>query len=98
LFELFFFCIHRTYIAAKWFGFTDPQSGLEKYEWWAGTSPGGTDMMAKTKLHLAEVATNPHTAALPFDKTIYITVRAYNKAGKHQCCLPIYFTIKYLIG
>jgi len=38
--------------------------------------------MAKTKLHLAEVATNPNIAALPLDKTVYVTVRAYNKAGE----------------
>jgi len=52
--------------------------------------------MAKTKLHLAEVVTNPNIAALPLDKTIYVTVRAYNKAGKLKFYVPTHFTINII--
>ncbi|XP_021356985.1 uncharacterized protein LOC110452658 [Mizuhopecten yessoensis] len=70
-----------TYIGAKWYGFSDPQSELDHYEWWAGTDTGSDNVMAKQILHLSEVATNPTVPSLPIDQTIYITVRAYNKAG-----------------
>ncbi|XP_033751510.1 LOW QUALITY PROTEIN: uncharacterized protein LOC117335547 [Pecten maximus] len=71
----------QTYIGAKWYGFSDPQCGLDHYEWWAGTTQGTDDVMAKETLHLSEVATNPTISRLPLGKPIYITVRAYNKAG-----------------
>jgi hypothetical protein len=55
---------------------------LQKYVWRAGTSKGGDDIISATELHLTELAAlfDPGMA-LPVNKKIYVTVRAYNKAG-----------------
>ncbi|CAC5414424.1 unnamed protein product [Mytilus coruscus] len=72
----------RSYISAKWYGFQDPQSGIEKYVWRAGTTNDGDDVMAPVELHITQVAAVPNLSPLlPVGKTIYITVRAYNRAG-----------------
>ncbi|XP_071123054.1 uncharacterized protein [Mytilus edulis] len=71
-----------TYISAKWYGFDDPQSGLEKYAWRAGTTKGGTDIIPATVLHLTETAAIYNTSlGLPLNQRIFVTVRAYNKVG-----------------
>ena len=76
---------YRTYISAKWYGFDDPQSGLEKYVWRAGTVLGGDNIVPATQLHLTQTAALINSSnfllALPVNQKIYITVRAYNKAG-----------------
>ncbi|XP_055997828.1 uncharacterized protein LOC125647098 [Ostrea edulis] len=72
----------RTYIGVKWQGFVDPQSGLDHYVWWAGTSPGGNDILSERKVHLTMTAMSFNMSSeLPVGKRIYVTVRAYNKAG-----------------
>lgn len=69
-------------MGAKWYGFVDPQSGLDCYVWWAGTTKGGSEVLAAREIHLTEVATAVNfTSELPLNQRIYITVRAYNKAG-----------------
>ncbi|XP_060084880.1 uncharacterized protein LOC132564227 [Ylistrum balloti] len=83
----------QTYIGAKWYGFSDPQSGLDHYEWWAGTDRGTDDVLAKEILHLSEVATNPAISSLPIGQSIYITVRAYNKAGLYVDTVSNGFTV-----
>ncbi|XP_052067298.1 uncharacterized protein LOC127706680 [Mytilus californianus] len=71
-----------TYISAKWYGFDDPQSGLVKYVWMAGTIKGGTDIIPETKLHLTETAAIYNISlGLPLNQRIFVTVRAYNKVG-----------------
>lgn len=37
-------------IAASWFDFTDPHSDIAYYSWRAGTTAGGDDVMAETRL------------------------------------------------
>ncbi|XP_061176007.1 uncharacterized protein LOC133184958 [Saccostrea echinata] len=72
----------RNWIGAKWYGFTDPQSGISHYVWWAGTTPGGNDILKEKEVHLVEEATAYNfSQELPLSKRIYVTVRAYNKAG-----------------
>lgn len=44
-------------MGAKWYGFVDPQSGLDRYVWWAGTTKGGSEVLAPREIHLTEVAT-----------------------------------------
>ncbi|XP_069133969.1 uncharacterized protein [Argopecten irradians] len=84
----------QTYIGAKWYGFSDPQCGLDHYEWWAGTARGSDDVMGKEILHLSEVVTNPALSSpLPVGQSIYITVRAYNKAGFHVDIVSNGFTV-----
>ena len=75
----------RTYISAKWEAFDDPQSGLEKYSWRVGTTPGGDNIVSAIDLHLTEIAVLSNSSNyhldLPVKQKIFITVRAYNKAG-----------------
>ncbi|XP_070573612.1 uncharacterized protein [Ptychodera flava] len=72
----------RTAISAHWFNFHDPHTQLSHYEWLAGTIPGGDNVMASTRLHLTERAfTSQLQQPLPLNVPIYVTVRAYNKAG-----------------
>ncbi|XP_070570802.1 uncharacterized protein [Ptychodera flava] len=72
----------RTSIAAHWYGFNDPQSMLSHYEWRAGTTQGGDDIVQNTKLHLTEkVFISQLSQSLPVNTVIYITLRSVNKAG-----------------
>ncbi|XP_078696304.1 uncharacterized protein LOC144924691 isoform X1 [Branchiostoma floridae x Branchiostoma belcheri] len=72
----------RTTFGAHWFGFHDPHSGLSHYEWRAGTTPGGDDIYSTARLHLTElVHISQLDPPLPHNQTVYVTVRAYNKAG-----------------
>ncbi|XP_062606252.1 uncharacterized protein LOC134268062, partial [Saccostrea cucullata] len=72
----------KNWIGATWNGFTDPQSGISHYVWWVGTSPGGKDILHEREVHLVEEASAYNfSQQLPLSKRIYITVRAYNKAG-----------------
>ncbi|CAG2234222.1 unnamed protein product [Mytilus edulis] len=75
----------KNYISAKWYGFDDAQSGLEKYEWRVGTKPGYSDIVPTIELHLTETAalldSSSYNLSLPINTRMYITVRAYNKAG-----------------
>ncbi|KAK3581574.1 hypothetical protein CHS0354_031921 [Potamilus streckersoni] len=74
------------YLAAEWFGYSDPQSGLDRYTYRVGTSPGGSNIIPETNLHLAEevIITDVqrhNVSKLPLQTLIYTTVRVYNKAG-----------------
>ncbi|XP_063415906.1 uncharacterized protein LOC134697555 [Mytilus trossulus] len=75
----------KNFISAKWYGFDDAQSGLEKYEWRVGTKPGYDDIVPTIELHLTETAalldSSSYNLSLPINTRMYITVRAYNKAG-----------------
>ncbi|XP_078578622.1 uncharacterized protein LOC144863374 [Branchiostoma floridae x Branchiostoma japonicum] len=72
----------RTFLGAHWFGFHDPHSGLSHYEWRAGTTPGGDDVHSTTRLHLTEMAyISLVDPPLPIGQAVYVTIRAYNKAG-----------------
>jgi hypothetical protein len=75
--------VSRTFIGAKWYGFVDPQSGLDRYVWWAGNTVGGSEVLPPQEVHLTEVASAVNLSAqLPVGQRIYVTVRAYNKAGE----------------
>ncbi|WAR05117.1 hypothetical protein MAR_020486 [Mya arenaria] len=76
----------RTHVGCKWFGFSDPQSGLSHYVWRLGTLKGGDDIVSATNVHNHEIAyiidVQSHSGSLlPVGRPIYCTVRAYNKAG-----------------
>ncbi|KAK3103765.1 hypothetical protein FSP39_021725 [Pinctada imbricata] len=84
----------QTYIGAKWYGFVDPQSGMYKYQWRVGTTPGGDDLMAPVDIHLTQVAAKPNlNISLPEGNRIYITVRGFNKAGLYTDATSDGFTI-----
>ncbi|XP_070572874.1 uncharacterized protein [Ptychodera flava] len=72
----------RTSLSAHWYNFHDPHSQLSHYELRAGTTPGGDDILPRTRLHLTEKA---YISQLPnqlrIATPIYVTVTAFNKAG-----------------
>ncbi|WAR04731.1 hypothetical protein MAR_020100, partial [Mya arenaria] len=76
----------RSHVGCKWFGFSDPQSGLSHYVWRLGTLKGGDDIVSATNVHNHEIAYIVDVQSLagtllPVGKLVYCTVRAYNKAG-----------------
>ena len=71
----------RFHVATHWWGFHDSHSGIHYYEWKVGTTPGADDIISAGNVHIRQMAFQFLTNPLPFDIMIYITVRAYNKAG-----------------
>lgn len=67
-------------IGAKWFGFHDPHSSIDHYEWCAGTVQLD-NLVPWTQSYTEEVAVTSLSSPLPTDKRIYTTVKAYNRAG-----------------
>lgn len=79
--KLFFF-FFRNCISARWYGFTDPHSGLDYFTWRAGTRPGIDDIVKSTHLPMIDILVNPNLRQkLPIGKRVYVTIKAYNKAG-----------------
>ncbi|XP_055958832.1 uncharacterized protein LOC126829498 [Patella vulgata] len=77
----------RKFVGAKWHGFRDTESGIEKYEWRVGTTTGGDELLKAQELPVVELAYRsnlPDNKLLPIDTIIYITVRCYNKAGLYS--------------
>ncbi|XP_052095905.1 uncharacterized protein LOC127731087 [Mytilus californianus] len=70
----------RYYISAKWFGFTDAQSGIDYFVVRAGSSHGTSDIITPTKLPFTDKFLMTDVQ-LPLEKRIYITIRVYNKVG-----------------
>ncbi|XP_078575732.1 uncharacterized protein LOC144861635 [Branchiostoma floridae x Branchiostoma japonicum] len=72
----------RTTIRAHWFNFHDPHTGLSHYEWRVRTSAGAEDILPSTGLHLSEQAfASGIDPPLPLGVPLFVTIRAYNKAG-----------------
>ncbi len=73
----------RTFLGCKWYGFQDAESGLDHYEWWVGTSEGGAEILTTQQAGLEEVSYHILSSSdqLPVQQKLYVTVRAYNKAG-----------------
>lgn len=69
-------------MGAKWYGFIDPQSGMHSITWRAGTVPGGDDVISSKLNYHTELAVIPRGISLPVGKRIYVTIRAYNGAGR----------------
>ncbi|XP_052082956.1 uncharacterized protein LOC127720416 [Mytilus californianus] len=75
----------KYYVAATWQGFNDPQSGLDKYSVRIGTNAGGNDIVSDRDVPLTDIIVFPNTSTeIPTETRIYITVRAYNKAGLYS--------------
>jgi hypothetical protein len=52
--------------------------------WWAGTTLGGREIMTEREIHVTEMATALNILPLmPVGKRIYVTVRAFNRAGRY---------------
>ncbi|XP_076075248.1 uncharacterized protein LOC143046131 isoform X2 [Mytilus galloprovincialis] len=75
----------RNYITAKWFGFVDSQSGIDHFVIRAGTSKGSSDVYPPTSLTSFDmVLLTALPNQLPLNHRIYISIRAYNKAGLYS--------------
>ena len=75
--------IDRNYLAAKWYGFVDSQSGIDIYVIRVGKAQGSGDIMSSTVVTETDAIFMTYLSdLLPLNRRIYITVRAYNKAGR----------------
>ncbi|KAK2175668.1 hypothetical protein NP493_715g01007 [Ridgeia piscesae] len=72
----------RTTLSAHWVDFYDLESGLLSMEWRGGTRPGQGDIFPPTKLVVTNKASVTLLQPLPLDKTIYVTLKVFNKAGQ----------------
>ena len=68
-------------VVATWFDFYDSESGIVDYEWSIGTTRGEGDIQGFVSVGLNLTASNPN-ATLPVKTMIFVTVRAYNEAGR----------------
>lgn len=73
--------LDTTSLSANWAGFTDAESGIARYEWALGTSPGATDLQAFVDVGTATSAT-ASGLSLAVGTTCYATVRATNGDGR----------------
>jgi len=67
------------YLSANWNGFQDPESGIARYEWAIGTSPGATDVQAFTTVG-TQTSANASISSTA-GSTLYVTVRATSGGG-----------------
>jgi len=72
--------LDTTDISANWSGFSDPESGIAKYEFAVGTSPGATDIQPFVSVGSASSAT-ASGLSLQVGITYYVTVRGTNSEG-----------------
>ena len=76
------FCRHQ--LCCHWSGVYDVHSGLSYMEWWAGTTPGGSDLIASRHLNPGHDYVCEHvTEALPLNTKIYISLKVVNNAGMY---------------
>nr|XP_006820035.1 PREDICTED: uncharacterized protein LOC102804825 [Saccoglossus kowalevskii] len=72
----------RKRLAAHWYNFHDYHSKLSHYEWRAGVTRGGDDIVSSTPLHITESLYVPLLESLlPQNATIYTTIKAYDNIG-----------------
>ena len=77
--DMFFF-ICRNMISAKWVGFQDPHSGIERFDWCIGTDIEKCNIQSYTNSLLSNSITFTGTT-LNENVDYFVTVRAINKAG-----------------
>ncbi|MEI8374410.1 MAG: hypothetical protein WCJ35_16420 [Planctomycetota bacterium] len=70
-----------TTLWANWAGvFADPESGISRYDWAIGTTPGGSDVQGLTNVGTSTSAMNS-SLSLTAGTTYYVTTQATNGAG-----------------
>src|SRR5690606_8394554 len=67
-------------LSANWTGFSDAQSGISRYQWAIGTTPGGVDVMKWTNAG-NELSATMYGLDLECLRTYYIDVRVGVRAG-----------------
>nr|KAG5707967.1 hypothetical protein BaRGS_025105 [Batillaria attramentaria] len=69
-------------VTACWNGvFTDPQTGIDRYEVWVGTSPYGDDHLPRTPVG-KDTTFDLDTAAMLDGTRYYVSVRAWNASDQ----------------
>lgn len=72
----------RDSISANWTGFVDSESGVDRYEWAIGRSPGAQDVVPFTPTTFSfQTSFTKPGLALSVGGTYYTTVRGINGAG-----------------
>ena len=75
---------YRHQLCCHWSGVYDVHSGLSYMEWWAGTAPGGSDLIPSRHLNPGHDYVCEHvTEALPLNTKIYISLKVVNNAGMY---------------
>ncbi len=76
------FQVSLTAITATWSGFTDGDgTGIDRYEWAIGTTPGGQQVMAFTTTGISGTQATRSGLTLTSGTTYYVSVRAIDKVG-----------------
>ncbi|CAH1787741.1 unnamed protein product [Owenia fusiformis] len=83
----------RNYISAHWSGFHDAHSGLSHYEFRAGTTPGGDNIVSPVSVHLTDLIVFPLDTPLPLTTKLFSTIRAFNYAGQWTDAVTNSFTV-----
>ncbi len=74
------FQLSTTTLSANWTGFSDPESGLSRYDWALGTTAGGTNIQGFQSVGLATTA-SASGLSLTAGTLYFVTVRATNTVG-----------------
>ena len=69
------------FISANWNEFEDPESGIVKYTWCAGTKQGSCDVIPETGVGDSTTAGQQVFPALTAGTVVFVTVKAHNGAG-----------------
>ncbi|XP_046356064.2 uncharacterized protein LOC124134978 [Haliotis rufescens] len=78
--------LHRKYnghvstLTARWFGFEDPETGINHFAWCVGTSTGKCDVLPSINNLLSDSVLKTGLK-LPSGHPLYVTVNATNQAG-----------------
>ncbi|XP_067670383.1 uncharacterized protein [Haliotis asinina] len=71
---------HASTVTARWFGFEDPESGINHFDWCVGTTVGKCDVLPSTSNLLSDSVLKTGLK-LPSGHPLYVTVNATNHAG-----------------
>ena len=69
------------FLRANWLPCDEPNSGIERYWWAAGTTPGGTDVQDWFNNDTPTAFRTRRKYDEEYPRTIYITVKGENRAG-----------------
>ena len=72
---------HDTFISANWDEFEDPESGIIKYEWCAGTRRGACDVIPQTDVGDSITVRQQVSPPLTTGMIFFVTLTVYNGAG-----------------
>jgi hypothetical protein len=82
----------KTTVSATWKDFQDPEGGIISYEWAIGSTPGASNL--RGFLLAGNTGATATGLNLAKGSTVYVTVRAYNKAGLSSSAVSPGATVK----